>query len=75
MIALNNIVTVPDDITLTEDVSLRNDLGMDSLASLTFLMELEETIEGFNIDPERLEERHFESIRTMVDYVVDNAAA
>jgi len=72
--ALKNIITIPEDIELTEQVSLRDDLGMDSLASLTFLMELEESIENFSIDPENLEERHFESLGAMVDYIVDNVS-
>ncbi|WP_415721337.1 acyl carrier protein [Photobacterium ganghwense] len=71
---LKSTITVPEDIQLTENTSLRDDLGMDSLGSLTFLMELEESIDGFSINPESLEERHFSSIGAMVDYIVDNVA-
>ncbi|CZF80883.1 Acyl carrier protein [Grimontia celer] len=71
---LKSTITVPEDVQLTENTSLRDDLGMDSLGSLTFLMELEESIDGFSINPESLEERHFSSIGAMVDYIVDNVA-
>lgn len=71
---LQSTITIPEDIQLTEETSLRDDLGMDSLGSLTFLMELEESIEEFAIDPETLEERHFTSIGAMVDYIVNAAS-
>ncbi|MEZ8142110.1 hypothetical protein A1OO_19250 [Enterovibrio norvegicus FF-33] len=69
---LKSTITIPEDVELAENTSLRDDLGMDSLGSLTFLMELEESIDGFSIDPESLEERHFSSIGAMVDYIVEN---
>lgn len=69
---LKSTITIPEDVQLTENTSLRDDLGMDSLGSLTFLMELEESIEGFSINPENLEERHFSSIGAMVDYIIDS---
>ena len=72
---LKTVVTIPEDIDLNDQVSLRDDLGMDSLASLTFLMELEESIEHFTINPDNLEESHFQSIGAMADYIHTNVAS
>ncbi len=48
---------------------LKNDLQLDSMSSLMFLMKLEETIEGFYVDPETLEMRDLETVSTIVNYV------
>ena len=72
---LNNMMPVSDSLILSEEISLRDDLGMDSLSSLTFLMELESSIDGFSVNPENLDEQHFSSIGKMVDYVISNLSA
>ena len=48
---------------------LKDDLGLDSMTSLTFLMALEDMIEGFIVDPETLEVNDLESIETITSYV------
>lgn len=48
---------------------LKNDLQLDSMSSLMFLMKLEETIDGFFVDPETLEMRDLETVNTIVNYI------
>ena len=48
---------------------LKNDLQLDSMSSLMFLMKLEETIDGFYVDPETLEMRDLETVSTIVKYI------
>lgn len=55
------------NITLT--TKLREDLGLDSITSLTFLMALEEEVEGFSVDPETLNMDDLDSVKTVADYV------
>lgn len=51
------------------DSHLKNDLKLDSMSSLMFLMKLEETIDGFYVDPETLEMRDLETVNTIVNYI------
>lgn len=48
---------------------LRDDLALDSMSSLMFLMKLEETIEGFYVDPETLEMSDLETVSSVSNYV------
>ena len=52
------------------ETSLRDDLGIDSMTSLTFLMALEDNIPGFVVDAATLEAEHFLSIGSICEYVL-----
>ncbi|MEW2738388.1 acyl carrier protein [Providencia sp. PROV130] len=54
---------------LNESTSLRDDLGLDSMTILTFLMSLEDNIDNFTIDANTLEGHHVETIGTIYNYV------
>lgn len=54
---------------LNESTSLRDDLGLDSMATLTFLMSLEDNVDNFTIDANTLEGHHVETIGSICDYV------
>ncbi|MBL0599084.1 hypothetical protein JD516_14850 [Aeromonas jandaei] len=54
---------------LTESTSLRDDLGLDSMATLTFLMSLEDNVDNFTIDANTIEGHHVETIGTICNYV------
>lgn len=49
--------------------SLVDDLGLDSMSILTFLVTLEETIPDFSIDANTLEAGHVNSIGSICEYV------
>lgn len=54
---------------ISNDAKLKEDLGLDSMSSLTFLMALEECIEGFIVDAETLEAEHLLSVLTISQYI------
>ena len=49
--------------------TLKEELGIDSMTSLVFLMALEDNIPGFMVDADTLEADHFRTISTICDYV------
>ncbi|WP_395375195.1 acyl carrier protein [Marinicella sp. W31] len=66
------LATIINDESVKEmdlGTSLKDDLGIDSMTSLTFLMALEDEIDGFAVDVDTLEAEYFESIGTICDYV------
>ena len=48
---------------------LHKDFQLDSMSTLMFLMRLEETIDGFYVDPETLEMRDLETVSSIVSYI------
>ncbi len=48
---------------------LKDDLGLDSMSSLTFLMALEDNIDGFVVNPDNLEVEHLTTVETIANYV------
>jgi len=54
---------------ITLKTKLREDLGLDSITSLTFLMALEEVIDGFIVDPDTLNMDDLECVQTIARYV------
>lgn len=73
---MDKVKRVLADITHDESVlgmgpetQLREELGIDSMTSLTFLMALEEQIPGFVVDASTLEAEHFQTIGSICQYV------
>ena len=71
-----NVKRVLADVThdasvldLGPETQLRDELGIDSMTSLTFLMALEDAIPGFVVDAATLEAEHFETIGSICRYV------
>lgn len=48
---------------------LKEDLGLDSMSSLTFLMGLEDNIPGFLVDPNTLDASHLENVENILSYI------
>lgn len=67
--ALSEVLKLPSQKNLTSEMNLREDLGLDSMTSLLFLMRLEETIEGFIIDPVTLDNEALQTVGSITDYV------
>jgi acyl carrier protein len=65
------IDSIPN-ITKTQihlDSHLKNDLGIDSLSSMFFLTYLEDNIEGFQVNADTIEAKHFNTLQTIFDYI------
>jgi acyl carrier protein len=54
---------------VTEDSRLFEDLGLDSTGVLDLMLKLEESL-GVEFDTDNLHLHHFESVRTLADFVV-----
>lgn len=55
--------------SIQNHMELKNDLGMDSMAMLTLMMNLEHYIDGFHIDPNHFDDDDFFSVDTVIRYV------
>jgi len=51
------------------DSKLKDDLGLDSMSSLTFLMALEDNIDNFVVDPDTLDTHHLDTVGSITEYV------
>lgn len=59
-----------DDMTQIKMThSLKKDLALDSMSAVMFLIKLEESIEGFTVDPETLQPSDLDTVGSMVHYV------
>ncbi len=67
--ALANALNLNETQAIQEDSRLKEDFGLDSMTSLTFLMELENNIPGFIVDPENLEMEDLDTVRSVAQYV------
>lgn len=67
--ALIKTLNLPEDQEISLDTSLKNDLGIDSISSMDFLMHLEDHIQGFVVNANTLEARHFKSVASISDYI------
>ncbi|MEU5551816.1 MULTISPECIES: acyl carrier protein [unclassified Micromonospora] len=62
-----------DVATITPDTRLFDDLGLDSTSVLELLLELENEL-GAEFDPDDLEQRHFETVTTLSEYVNEHVS-
>ena len=58
--------------TIHLNTNLKEDLGLDSMTSLTFLMALEDNIKGFAVDADTLEVEHLVSVESITGYVMQS---
>lgn len=52
------------------DSHLKNDLGIDSLSSMFFLTYLEDHIQGFEVNADTIEAKHFNTLQSIYEYVL-----
>jgi len=55
-----------------KNTHLKEDLGLDSMSSLTFLMALEDSIDGFTVDADTLDVEHLVSVESITGYVMQS---
>lgn len=67
--ALRDILTVAADKPIYADTHLRDELGLDSLSSMELLVSLEDGIDGFGVNADTIEAKHFNTIATLAEYV------
>jgi acyl carrier protein len=67
--ALAEVAKLPSIDAIDNLASLREDYGLDSMSSLTFLLLLEEKVSGFMVNAETLEERHLQNVLSVAEYI------
>jgi len=67
--ALAKTLTLTSVDHITTETRLKEDLGLDSMSSLTFLMALEDAIEGFLVNPETLDLTDLSDVGSISQYV------
>jgi acyl carrier protein len=67
--ALIEVLNLTQEVEISAQSKLKDDLGLDSMSSLTFLMTLEENIGGFVVDPDVLEMSDLDTVMSIVRYV------
>ncbi len=67
--SIREILHLEKDCNISLHSKLKEDLGLDSMSTLSFLMSLEENLDGFVVDPDTLDANHLETIETVINYV------
>ena len=67
--ALATTLQISDPLKIDTRQHLKRDLRLDSMSSLMFLMRLEDTIDGFYVDPETLQHSDLETVDSIIQYV------
>lgn len=67
--ALASTLNYSDIASIKSNHHLKRDLQLDSMSSLMFLMKLEETIDGFYVDPETLQMNDLETVSSVTNYI------
>ena len=67
--ALASTLNFSDINSILLNHNLRKDLQLDSMSSLMFLMKLEESVDGFFVDPETLQMSDLETVSSIIQYV------
>ena len=68
--ALRAVLELPAEAPIDPQAHLKNALGIDSVSSMDLLLYLEDHIEGFLVQADTLEARHFNTPNTMTEYIM-----
>ena len=66
---LRAVLNLPATEVIRTDSNLRDDLGLDSMSTLSFLIELEQKIDNFIVNPERLEADDLKTVGSVLNYI------
>ena len=67
---LRELLHIDEKSVIHSSTELRTDLGLDSMSSLIFLMQLEDKINGFTIDPESLDMDDLLTVSSVNEYIL-----
>ena len=73
--SVKEVLSLGDDHAISSESKLKDDLGLDSMSTLSFLMSLEDNLQGFVVDPDTLDADHLETINSVVNYVSSEMTA
>lgn len=66
---LRVVLKLPEHTVIDGTSRLRDDLGLDSLTSMELLVDLEDQIPGFFVDPDSITPRHFNTVDSLAGYI------
>jgi len=69
---LQNVLKLGNLDNLTPETRLFEDLSLDSTSSFELLIALEDVVPGLVINPDTLEQHHFQTLGNLVQYVTEN---
>lgn len=68
--ALASVLKIDNWENISNRAVLRDELGLDSMSSLSFIMELEDNIPNFIVDAETLTAEDLYSVNNVTNYVI-----
>lgn len=68
--ALIEVLNLDEGTEILGTTKLKDNLGLDSMSSLTFLVTLEENIEEFVVDADTLQMSDLETVNSISQYVI-----
>ncbi|MFS1904604.1 phosphopantetheine-binding protein (plasmid) [Vibrio lentus] len=63
------LVLETDQVTISLDTNFDDDLDLDSVLFVQFLLTLEDAIEGLLFDPDLVGQSAFNNVRTLIDFI------
>jgi acyl carrier protein len=66
---LRTVLNLPSTEVINMESNLRDDLGLDSMSTLSFLIDLEQKVENFTVNPDRLEADDLKTVGSVLDYI------
>lgn len=67
--ALRKVLELSRTTVVNSSSRLRDDLGLDSISAMELLIELEDEIEGFKVNSDTLEAKHFRDVLSISQYI------
>ncbi|HDY7972667.1 acyl carrier protein [Vibrio vulnificus] len=69
------LVLETDQLTISLDTNFDDDLDLDSVLFVQFLLTLEDAIEGLLFDPDLIGQSAFNNVRTLIDFIESHTTA
>ncbi|MDC5848281.1 phosphopantetheine-binding protein [Vibrio europaeus] len=69
------LILETDQLTISLDTNFDDDLDLDSVLFVQFLLTLEDAIDGLLFDPDLIGQSAFNNVRTLIDFIESHATA
>ncbi|HHF3126145.1 phosphopantetheine-binding protein [Vibrio parahaemolyticus] len=69
------LVLETDQLTISLDTNFDDDLDLDSVLFVQFLLTLEDAIDGLLFDPDLIGQSAFNNVRTLIDFIESHTTA
>lgn len=69
------LVLESDQVTITLDTNFDDDLDLDSVLFVQFLLTLEDAIDGLLFDPDLIAQSEFNNVRSLIEFIESQTTA